>query len=213
MVIDSNLELRALVTQSRLVAIIRGDDIDSTVQAAKILYKSGIKVLEIALTLKNADEAIRQIASIVPAGSVLGAGTVLTELQVEVAMGAGASFIVTPGISRSIKFAVSNNVGVLAGAFTPTEIHQVLELGVAAVKLFPASVLGPAYVRSLREPFPGAPIIPVGGMSIGILDDYFTAGAVAVGVGGPLLGDAAKSTGNFLGLKERAMSYVQAVLR
>lgn len=210
---DKNLELRAHVSEARLVAIIRGEDIDSSVKAASVLYSAGIKVLEIALTLKNAEEAISQISSIVPEGSILGAGTVLNESQVESAQAAGASFIVTPGLTPSVNFAVKNNVGVLAGAYTPTEIHQAIELGVAGIKLFPASVLGPSYVKAILEPYPEAPIIPVGGMSVDILSEYFNAGAIAVGVGGALLGDAASIRGDNTGLEQRLAHYLKAVYR
>lgn len=195
------------------MAIIRGDDVDATVGAARVLYESGIRVLEVALTLPNAEEAIRQISSFVPDGSVLGAGTVLSEDQVDQALNAGATFIVTPGLSRSVGYAVANNVGVLAGAYTPTEILQAVDFGVAAVKLFPAATLGPGYVKAVLEPLPDAAIIPVGGISTDVIPGYFAAGATAVGVGGPLIGRAAKQGGDINGLEQRVSDFLRAVAR
>lgn len=211
MVTTGNLELRELISEARLIAIIRGDDVDATVLTAQILYGAGIRILEVALTLKNAEEALRQISSFVPKGSILGAGTVLDESQVELAQAAGASFIVTPGLSGSVAFAARNDVGVLAGAYTPTEIYQAMQLGVAAVKLFPASALGPGFVKAVREPLPEASIIPVGGMSIALIPEYLAVGAIAVGVGGPLIGSAAKAGGSHTGLEQRAADFLKAV--
>jgi 2-dehydro-3-deoxyphosphogluconate aldolase / (4S)-4-hydroxy-2-oxoglutarate aldolase len=213
MVANSNLELRSLVSESRLVAIIRGDDVDATVQTAKVLYDSGVRVLEVTLTLPNAEEAIRQISSFVPVGAALGAGTVLSESQVDLSLSSGASFIVTPALSPSVGYAVKENIGVLAGVYTPTEILQATDMGVAAVKLFPASTLGPGFVKAVREPLPAASIIPVGGISTEIIPEYLAAGALAVGVGGPLIGRAASLGGTLEGLEARAADFLRAVAK
>lgn len=193
------------------MAIIRGQDVDATVRSAKLLFDCGIRVLEVTLTLPNAEEAIRQISSFVPEGAVLGAGTVLSEAQVDQAVTAGATFIVTPGISPSVGYAAANNLGVLAGAYTPTEIFRAIDLGVAAVKLFPASTLGPAYVKAVLEPLPDVAIIPVGGITTDVIPGYFAAGAAAVGVGGPLIGRAAQQGGDIEGLAQRASDFLRAV--
>lgn len=213
MVESANSQLRSVVSEARLVAIIRGQDVDATVRSAKLLYEYGIRVLEVALTLPDAEEAIRQISSFVPDGAVLGAGTVLTEAQVDLAVTAGATFIVTPGISHSVAYAVANNVGVLAGAYTPSEILQAIDLGVAAVKLFPASILGPGYVKAVLEPLPEVAIIPVGGITTDVIPQYFAVGAAAVGVGGPLIGRAAQLGGDIDGLEQRAHDFLRAVAR
>ena len=199
------------VSDERLVAIIRGNDIDATVAATNVLIECGIRVLEIALTLDNAVEAIRQVSHGCPHDVLIGAGTALTPGDVDAAMEAGASFIVTPTFSPSVTHAVADGIGVLAGAYTPTEIQAVLDAGAAAAKVFPATTLGPGFIKAVRDPLPGAQLIPVGGVSLELVPSFLTAGACAVGVGGPLVGDAASIGGDLAGLRDRAQSFLQAV--
>lgn len=199
------------VTSARLVAIIRGNDVDATVAAAEVLIECGVTVLEIALTLENAEEAIRQVSAGLSENVIIGAGTALTARDVDRAMQAGASFIVTPTFSASVPYAISNGVGVLAGAYTPTEIQAVLDAGAAAAKVFPATSLGPTFIKAVRDPLPNAQLIPVGGVSIESVSAFLAAGACAVGVGGPLIGDGAHVGGDLAGLRTRALSFLKAV--
>ncbi len=199
--------LRDRVERERLVAIIRGTDVEATVASALTLFAEGVRVLEIPLTLDSAVDAIREIAAAAPADAVVGAGTVLTEAQVDASVEAGAQFIVTPSLSTSVAYAIRNGVGALPGVYTPTEIQTALDLGAAAVKLFPASALGPRYLRAVRDPFPDARILPVGGVSLDTVEEFFAAGAFAVGVGGPLLGDAPTRGGDQAALAERARAF------
>jgi 2-dehydro-3-deoxyphosphogluconate aldolase/(4S)-4-hydroxy-2-oxoglutarate aldolase len=90
---------------------------------------------------------------------------------------------------------------------TPTEVHSAMDRGAAAIKLFPASLGGPRYLSALRDPFPGVPFVPVGGVDADAARDYLGRGAVAVGVGSPLVGDAA-SGGDLAALRERARAYL-----
>lgn len=203
--------LQQRVASERLVAIIRGDDIDSTVAAATTLMECGIRVLEIALTLENAAEAIRQISQTCPPDVLIGAGTALTPQDVDIAVGAGATFIVTPTFSAAVPYAIGNGIGVLAGAYTPTEIQAVLDAGATAAKLFPASTLGPRFIKAVRDPLPHARIIPVGGVSLETIPAFLSAGAYAVGVGGPLVGNAAQVGGDLRSLRSRAHAFLQAV--
>lgn len=203
--------LRARVAAERIVAIVRGTDVEATIASARTLFDAGIRVLELPLTLGGAHEAIREVVAAAPAGALVGAGTVLTPAQVDGAVEAGAQFIVTPTLSGSVGYAIEAGIGVLPGAYTPTEIQAAHDLGAAAVKLFPASALGPGYVRAVRDPFPDARIIPVGGVSLDSLDAFFAAGAIAVGVGGPLLGDAPTRGGDQHALAERARAFHTAV--
>lgn len=206
-----NTQLRERLSASRIVAILRGTDVDATVAAARTLLDAGVLTLEIALTLRDAEEAIAQVVRDAPADALIGAGTVLDEADVERAVSAGAQFLVTPTLSASVPYAVSQGIGVLPGVYTPTEIQRGHDLGSAAVKLFPASALGPGFVRAVRDPFPEARIIPVGGVSVENVGEYFAAGAFGIGVGGPLVGDAATPGGDLAALANRARSFVDAV--
>lgn len=205
-----NAELQERLRSTRLVAILRGTDVDATVAAARTLLQVGVLTLEIALTLQDAEEAIAQIVQDAPATALVGAGTVLDEADVERAVSAGAQFMVTPTLSASVPYAVSQGIGVLAGVYTPTEIQRGHDLGSAAVKLFPASALGSGFLRAVRDPFPQARIIPVGGVRVDTVAEYLAAGAFGIGVGGPLVGDATAPGGDLEALAVRASAFVQA---
>lgn len=205
-----NAELQERLGTTRLVAILRGTDVDATVAAARTLLQVGVLTLEIALTLQDAEEAIAQIVQDAPATALVGAGTVLDEADVERAVSAGAQFMVTPTLSASVPYAVSQGIGVLAGVYTPTEIQRGHDLGSAAVKLFPASALGSGFLRAVRDPFPQARIIPVGGVRVDTVAEYLEAGAFGIGVGGPLVGDATAPGGDLEALAVRAGAFVQA---
>lgn len=208
-----NDTLRDRIGTDRLIAILRGTDIDATVAAALTLIREGVTTLEVTLTLAEAEEAIAQIVADAPDRALVGAGTVLTAADVDRAVDAGAQFIVTPTLTASVEHAIGQGIGVLPGVYTPTEIQRGLDLGAAAVKLFPASALGPGFVRAVRDPFPDARIIPVGGVGIESIPDFLTAGAFGFGVGGPLVGDAASPGGDLEALADRAAAFRTAVRR
>lgn len=205
-------QLRERLAEERLVAILRGTDVDATVQAARTLFDAGVMTLEITLTLDGAEEAIAQVVQEAPAGALVGAGTVNTEADVDRAVDAGAQFLVTPALTASVAHALRQGIGVLPGVYTPTEIKTAMDAGAAAVKLFPASALGPGFLRSVRDPFPDARIIPVGGVSVDTIRAYLDAGAFAVGVGGPLVGDAARPGGDLAALSRRAAEFRAALI-
>ena len=213
MSIVDNARLQERLGASRLIAILRGTDVDATVAAARTLIDAGVLTLEITLTLLDAEEAIAQLVHDAPSDAMIGAGTVLNEADVDRAVSAGAQFMVTPTLNASVGYAINQGIGVLPGVFTPTEIQRGLDLGAAAVKLFPASSLGPGFIRAVRDPFPGARIIPVGGVTPATAADFLAAGAFGIGVGGPLVGDAATAGGDLEALATRATAFVQVVRR
>jgi 2-dehydro-3-deoxyphosphogluconate aldolase/(4S)-4-hydroxy-2-oxoglutarate aldolase len=211
MVTINNSDLQTRVSSGKLVTIIRTADADSAVAAARTLLESGIKVLEIALTVQDATKAIEQVSSFAPRDALIGAGTVLTKKDVDDCVAAGAQFIVTPALTESVDYALANDIGVLAGAFSPTEIQKAMNSGVAAVKLFPATSLGTGYIQSLLEPFPNFRLIPVGGVNLTNIKDFLRSGAIAVGVGGSLIGDAERNLGDHALLAQRAQLFLKEV--
>jgi len=208
MVTIDNQVLQTRIESEKLVAIIRTSDVDSAVAVAKTLFSSGILVLEITLTIQDATKAIEQVVSFAPKNALVGAGTVVSNKQLDSCLAAGAQFIVTPTMSESVFSALSQNVGVLAGAFSPTEIQSALDAGVAAVKLFPATSLGPSFIRAFKEPFPNARIIPVGGIDLSSIEQFMQSGAMAVGAGGSLIGDCKTSNGDHKALFNRAEAFL-----
>ncbi len=194
------------LARERLLAIIRGTDPAAAIAAGLVLAESGIRFLEVSLVTTDALRVIAEMARRIPDSCVLGAGTVLTREDVARAEGAGATFMVTPALTESVAESVARGIPVLAGAFTPSEVVTALKMGATAVKLFPSSLGGPAYLRAIRDPLPGVPFVPVGGVNAALAAEYLAAGAVAVGVGSPLVGDAARG-GNLDALRARATEF------
>jgi 2-dehydro-3-deoxyphosphogluconate aldolase/(4S)-4-hydroxy-2-oxoglutarate aldolase len=199
--------LLAGIRETRLVAIVRGTDGAAAAKAALAVMEEGFRYVEIALTTPGALAAISDVRDAAPAGCFVGAGTVLTAQDVEHVAEAGGQFMVTPALAESIEASAVRGIPVLAGALTPTEAYEAMTRGATAVKLFPASIGGPGYLKALRDPFPGIPFIAVGGVGLDEATGYWQAGAVAVGLGGPLFGDAG-SGGGLDPVRERARGFV-----
>ncbi|UWP86364.1 bifunctional 4-hydroxy-2-oxoglutarate aldolase/2-dehydro-3-deoxy-phosphogluconate aldolase [Dactylosporangium fulvum] len=194
----------------RLLAIVRGPDPDAALAAVLTLAGSGVALIEVSLSGASALDTIRRARAELGDGFALGAGTVLSAGDARAAADAGATFLVTPALAPGVGEAGRLGLPVLAGALTPTEVYQATAAGAAAVKLFPASLGGPGYLSALRDPFPGTPFVPVGGVDADGAGEYLRRGAVAVGVGSPLLGDAARG-GDPGALRERAAAFLAAV--
>jgi len=195
------------LAQERLLVIIRGADPEAAIATSLVLLQSGIRFLEVSLVTADALRVIAEVARSAPDGSVIGAGTVLTRDDVTRAAEAGARFMVTPAVTESVAESVAVGIPVLAGAFTPTEVLTAMGLGATAVKLFPSALGGPAYLRALREPLPDVPFVPVGGVDVALAAEYLAIGAVAVGVGSPLVGDAVRG-GDLDALRARAAAFL-----
>jgi 2-dehydro-3-deoxyphosphogluconate aldolase / (4S)-4-hydroxy-2-oxoglutarate aldolase len=195
---------------ARLVAIVRGSGVDAALRTVQTLVAEGVTLVEVSLTSADATTVIAKARDDLGADAWLGAGTVVTVDDVTRAADAGASFVVTPALGPSVAESRRRGLPVIAGALTPSEVVAAIEQGADAVKLFPASLGGPGYVRALRDPFPGVPLVPVGGVDVDAAQAYLAAGAVAVGVGSPLVGDAA-SGGSLDELRRRARAFRHAV--
>lgn len=193
--------------RNRLVAIVRGRDPKAALDSVLTLAEEGVRLIEISLTTPDAEAVITRAVEEAGADAVIGAGTVVTRQDALRARDAGAQWMVTPALDKGFEHAVALGVPVLAGALTPTEAVGAMRCGASAVKLFPASMGGPDYLRALRDPFPGMPFVPVGGVDAEAARAYFAAGAVAVGVGSPLLGDAAQG-GDLHQLRSRAREFL-----
>jgi 2-dehydro-3-deoxyphosphogluconate aldolase / (4S)-4-hydroxy-2-oxoglutarate aldolase len=194
----------------RLMAIVRGTDPGAAASTVLTLAQAGVSLIEVSLTTPDALGVISRVrAELGPEASV-GAGTVITAEDAGRAADAGADFVVTPAIVPGLAAAAGRGLPVLAGALTPTEVAAATRHGAAAVKLFPASLGGVSYLRALLGPFPEVALVPVGGVDEQAARAYLAAGAVAVGVGSPLVGDAA-SGGPLDDLRVRARRFLAAV--
>ncbi|MFC7279131.1 bifunctional 4-hydroxy-2-oxoglutarate aldolase/2-dehydro-3-deoxy-phosphogluconate aldolase [Paractinoplanes rhizophilus] len=201
-------DVTAAVIRSGIVAILRASTADSFAAVADVLVGAGITALEITLTSHGALEAIAGLRRQLPGSVAIGAGTVLTADEAKAAVDAGAAFLVSPVLD--VDLVASSPVPFFPGTSTPTEMYAAYRAGAPIVKLFPAGGLGPTFLRDVRGPLPQISVMPTGGIKIEDIADWLFAGAKAVGVGGPLIGDAA-SGGNMKALAARARHAVSAV--
>jgi 2-dehydro-3-deoxyphosphogluconate aldolase / (4S)-4-hydroxy-2-oxoglutarate aldolase len=174
---------------SPLVGIVRfheGGDVSGAIDA---LIQGGVDLVEVTLDTPGALAAVERAAA---AGRTVGAGTVVSQEQVEACAAAGARFVVSPGlIPEVIDAAHGLGLEPLPGVFTATEVLAASAAGARMMKLFPASCGGPPYLRALRGPFPAIPLVPTGGVRIDQIAEYFDAGARVVALGSELVGRSA----------------------
>lgn len=199
-----------LVT-TRVVAILRGENAARAEAVVDTLVDNGIRCLELTLTTRGALETVERLAARMPDGIELGMGTVLTADDVHRAVDAGACFVVSPTVAVPvIEAALRRGIASYPGALTPTEIHTAWVAGASAVKLFPAGSLGPGHLKAVRAPLPDIPLVPTGGIGIDTVGSWLDAGAHAVGLGGPLIGDALAPDGDLSALAVRARAVCAA---
>jgi 2-dehydro-3-deoxyphosphogluconate aldolase/(4S)-4-hydroxy-2-oxoglutarate aldolase len=174
-----------------VMAILRSAQPTHVEAVARTLVDAGITCLELTLTIPGALDLLPRLGAALPADLDLGIGTVTTAEQARAALAAGARFLVCPTVSLGVlEIAEVSSVPCYPGAWTPTEVVTAWEAGAAAVKLFPAASGGPAHLRRLRDPLPDIPLLPTGGVALDHVSHYLRAGAFAVGLGSPLIGDA-----------------------
>ncbi len=190
---DRRREVLDSIRKNRLVVIARNLTAEEALEAAKALYKGGIRLMEITFSEENermetTAESIKLIRNSLPEDMIAGAGTVLTQEQLICARDAGAEFILSPGTDeRIIRLTKAMGLVSVPGAFTASEIYQAYTWGADIVKLFPAGVEGVAYVKAIRGPLSHIPLMMVGGISEEHLGAFLKAGAMSFGVGGNIL--------------------------
>ncbi|MFG3000354.1 bifunctional 4-hydroxy-2-oxoglutarate aldolase/2-dehydro-3-deoxy-phosphogluconate aldolase [Streptomyces sp. NPDC048340] len=196
----------AALRTERLVAIVRGRDAEASFRTVMTLVEEGVPLVEVSLSGTDALHVIGRARKELGDTAWLGAGTVLTAEDAQRAADAGANLMATPGLGAGVGESVRQGLPVLAGVISPTEVIAADAAGASALKLFPGSIGGPAYLRALRAPFPDLPFVPVGGVDAAAAGEYLASGAVAVGVGSPLVGDAADG-GDLDALRRRAAEF------
>ena len=203
--------IQQILTQ-KIVAIVRLDDYERAVEVAQALVAGGVTVLEFTLTGAGAIEAIATVRHRLGDAACIGVGTVLKPEDAHAAIDAGAQFVVTPAVRKSVIAAcASRRTPICCGGFTSTELLEAYEAGAEIVKLFPAHVGGPKYVKDLLAPLPFLKIMPTGGVSAENARGFLEAGAVAVGIGGNLISKQAVAAGAFEQITAMAQACVAAV--
>ena len=196
---------------TRVLAVLRAPSAESALRAADALVDGGVTGLEITYSTPDAPAVIRAIAEKYGNRVYLGAGTVTTAEQAVTAADAGARFLVSPGTRETLTAAMrATGLVVMTGALSPSEVMAAVEFGSDVVKIFPASLGGPGYLRALRGPFPDVPLMPTGGVSPENIGDWFAAGAIAVGAGGDLVSSAALASEDWAEITRRAEAFSAA---
>lgn len=195
-----------------VVAIVRLDDYSAAVEMVRALHAGGIRAVEFTYTNPRAGEAIAAVVDALGDSIAVGAGTVLDPETARAAMLQGASFIVTPTLNvETIRICRRYGVPTVIGTFTPTEMLTAWEHGATFVKLFPASAVGPGYLKDVRGPLPQLSIIPTGGVSLENCGAFIRAGAAGVAIGSNLVDARTVGQGDWSVLTDRAQALVEAV--
>ncbi len=195
-----------------VVAIVRVESARQAMEVCGAIARGGIKPIEVTMTVPGAIDVIREFKSAMKDEVLVGAGTVLDPETARAVILAGAEFIVTPTLNlRVIEMCRRYGKIIIAGAFSPTEILTAWEAGADIVKVFPATVGGPQYLKDIRGPLPQINLVPTGGVTLENTPDFIRAGAVAVAVGTSLVDKAALSEGKYHLITEKAQRFIEAV--
>jgi 2-dehydro-3-deoxyphosphogluconate aldolase / (4S)-4-hydroxy-2-oxoglutarate aldolase len=211
-VLQDRSETVRQIEQLGIVAVIRLRDPGKLRAVVDAIVAGGVRALEVTMTVPGAVELIRGLAPTLPDGFLLGAGTVIDAATARAVIDAGAQFVISPVFRREV-IAACHQRGVPAapGCFTPTEILDAHEAGADIVKVFPATTLGPQYIKDVRAPLPQLKLMPTGGVSPDNAGDWIRAGAVAVAAGSSLLDAKAIESGRYDVITANARRFVDNV--
>lgn len=195
-----------------IVAVVRSPHAEQLVGVARALAQGGVQAIEITMTVPDAIEVIRKVAQDLGNQILLGAGTVLDAETARAAILAGAEYVVAPTLNLDVvRLCRRYSKPVMPGAFTPTEVLAAWEAGADIVKVFPADVGGPNYLKALLAPLPQIRLMPTGGVDLSTAADFLKAGACCLGVGSSLVDKDAVRRGDFERIRTLAEQFVQIV--
>ncbi|MDX9974796.1 MAG: bifunctional 4-hydroxy-2-oxoglutarate aldolase/2-dehydro-3-deoxy-phosphogluconate aldolase [FCB group bacterium] len=202
------------LTDKCIIAVVRADSGgDDLVEAVKAVAAGGVHCIELTMTTPGALECLATATKqLKDADVLLGVGTVLDAETCRMAILAGAQYVVTPTLSLpAIACARRYGIPIIAGAFTPTEILAAWEAGADMVKVFPASIGGPDYLKAIKGPLPQIPLVPTGGVELDNIGAFIKAGASALAVGGNLVSKKLLASRDLEGLTRNARAFADAV--
>ena len=206
------------VCEHKIITIVRGLRPEHMLQLAQALYDGGLRMMEITFnqahpeTWQDTAEAIHIVRQAFEGRMHIGAGTVMSLAQLKLAYEAGAAFIISPNVDEAvIRQTKAYGIASVPGAMTPSEAAAAANAGADFVKIFPASVLGPAYFKAIASPLSHIRFIAVGGVNEKNAADFLLAGAVGLGIGGNLVNREWIQSGKFEKITELARLYVKAV--
>lgn len=191
-----------------VIAVVRAPRIPDAAALCAALAEGGINLTEFTYTTPDVTGHLLRASK---AGWQVGVGTVLTAEQARRGVEAGAAFLVTPGCRPEVaEAAAAAGVPVVLGALTPTEVAHAVDLGAAAVKIFPARAFGPGYFRDLRGPYPDVPLVASGGVNAGNAADFLAHGALAVCAGTDVVPPDVVGAGDWAEITRRARAFTAA---
>ncbi len=197
-----------------LLAVLRGPSPELTLKMVEALVVGGIVGIEITYSTPDAANVVKVLDEQYGDRILIGMGTVTQKAQIEEALASGARFVVSPHCDPALaQGMVGSGLPTMIGALTPTEVELAHRLGADVVKIFPASLVGPSYLKSLQGPFPYIPTMPSGGVSVENVAEWFAAGAFAVGAGSELCPTRWVKEGRFAEITQRAKEFSEAVMQ
>ena len=203
-----------MIREAGVIAIMRAETSDDLIEAAEAVKAGGLNIIEVTMTTPDALNVIARATEHFGDRVLFGAGSVLDPETARAAILAGAQFIVSPTLNiKTIEICRRYSRTVVAGCFTPTEILTAWEHGADFVKVFPADVGGPAYIKAVLAPLPQVALIPTGGVNLETIGPFLKAGAVAVAAGSSLVSQEILNEKNFPLLTERAKNMCQEVVK
>jgi 2-dehydro-3-deoxyphosphogluconate aldolase/(4S)-4-hydroxy-2-oxoglutarate aldolase len=201
----------AKIKAEKVIALIRADNPDGLLDCARALAAGGLTSIELTMTTPGAIRMLEKATSELP-DFLFGLGTVLDAETARAGILAGARFIVTPAFRPEvITMAHRYSIPIFSGALTPTEALNTWDAGVDAVKIFPAEFFGPAYIKSLKAPFPHVEFVPTGGVNPENVGEFLKAGAFATAAGSSLVEGKALKEKNWAAITAKAKAFVAAV--
>lgn len=205
--------VRDRIVEVGIVSVVRASSKRQALAAVEAVTAGGIPVVEITMTVPGAVEIIRELVRSNSSGVLIGAGTVLDAETARACRNAGAEFLVSPALNlATIEYATKENILIMAGALTPTEIVKAWKAGSDFVKVFPCGQVGGAkYIKAIKGPLPQIPLVPTGGVNLNTAADFIVAGAEALGIGGELVQPEALKSGNYQVITETAQQFVSIV--
>ncbi len=198
--------------ETTIIPVLRKIPYEKSQEIIQALYNGGIRAIEVTMESDRAELIIQESLGAFGDKMLVGAGTVLTPEDCTRAIEAGAQFIVSPAFDEAVvACAVEHEVPVIPGVFTPSEMLQAHQAGASMVKLFPASVLGPAFIKDVKGPLSHIEIMATGGITKDTAKSYLTAGAVAVGAGSALLRKDLIAENDWAGLAGEVKNWLETI--
>lgn len=201
-----------LFSRVPIIGIIRNLSFEEIRQILPLFHDAGLTSIEITMNTRDAEKIISYAVDHYSENMNIGAGTVCSEDDLHKAIAAGAQFIVTPIINGNvIQLCVEKEIPIFPGAFTPTEVYKAWSMGASMVKIFPATSVGPAYIKELKGPLNQVKLLPTGGVTLDNIESFKEAGSDGFGIGSQLFNKAFIKEKKWERLKSHFQEFVKKV--